>query len=46
MECLGHLFTQPTLGSLGVHTLSVATLVVVNDGEVVDVWVDLRFSYH
>ena len=34
------------LVSLWAHSLSVATLVVVSDGEGVDVWVVLRFSYH
>ncbi len=35
--------TQPILVSLGAHSLSVATLVVVSH-EGVDIWVALRFS--
>ncbi len=30
--------------AMGAHSLSVATLVAVSD--VVDIWVDIRFSYH
>ena len=37
--------TQPIFVSLGAHSLSVATLVVVI-AMGVDIWVALRFSYH
>ncbi len=30
----------------GARSLSVATLVAVSEGRGVDVWVDIRFSYH
>ncbi len=38
--------SQPILVSLWARSLSVSTLVVVSDGERVDVRVALRFSYH